>query len=288
MLTTKVSQSARLWYQNIYQKLQHTIKDPQECKTITRILLTHYLDYTFTKEVLDLPLLTTQDNVRSLWKAVERLFKHEPIQYILRSASFCGLELTMRPGVFIPRSETEELTTFISRQNIQPNPHILDLCTGSGCIALALKRMYKEAVVEALDIDPKAIALASYNAMMLRLPVHFFNLDLLTDPLPNKKWDLIVSNPPYVPMLEKVSMLPRVLRYEPHRAIFVPDRNPLVFYKKIAQVAQKHLTPQGRLYVEVHHALANSVAELFEKINLHCINIYKDLHGKDRWISSIR
>ncbi|MCF8322040.1 MAG: peptide chain release factor N(5)-glutamine methyltransferase [Flavobacterium sp.] len=254
------------------------------------------------------PDLTFSSEEIVVWNAVlEQLKKEIPVQYLLGKTSFYGLEFEVNSAVLIPRPETEELVNWILEpQTPNPKPqtlNILDIGTGSGCIAISLAKNIPNAVVFALDVSEKALAIAQRNAKKNTVEVHFIEADILktTDleklPTPHSqlptsnspppaKFDIIVSNPPYVRKLEKQEINKNVLDYEPHLALFVEDTNALVFYNKIAELAQKSLSPRGKLYFEINQYLGKEMIEMLEKMNFKNIELRKDIYGNDRMIKA--
>lgn len=214
---------------------------------------------------------------------LNRLLTDEPIQYVLGVADFYGLKLSVRPGVLIPRPETEELVDLIVKENKSSDLKVLDLCTGSGAIAIALARNLPFSSVTAVDISPEAVAVAEENASKLKTRIKIEKADVLKMSLPSDSFDIIVSNPPYVCESEKAGMEPNVIDHEPHLALFVPDASPLLFYKAIAEQAVEALTANGRLYFEINPLHAAELKQLLSSLNLRDVEIIKDIHGKDRF-----
>ncbi len=222
---------------------------------------------------------------------VKRLLTGEPIQYILGQTEFCELKLKIDKRALIPRPETEELvyalTEEIKRKEIN-SPTIIDLCTGSGCIALALKSLVSSARVVGVDVEQDALSLAKENADLRNLEVEFHLEDILkisdSSNLHKETWDVIVSNPPYIPMKDKFQMDENVLGYEPHIALFVEDVEPLVFYEKIGEYAQKMLNPNGIIAVEIHEDLANETMNVFSNLGFIHVRVLTDLQGKNRMV----
>jgi release factor glutamine methyltransferase len=219
----------------------------------------------------------------------ERLLQHEPVQYVLNESWFYGLKFYVDKNVLIPRPETEELVDWIIRNLKFPFSElkILDIGTGSGCIAIALKRKLRKAEVWACDVSSEALNVAKQNSSNLQAEINFVQLDFLDNPgrdqLPS--FDIIVSNPPYVPAKDKADMNKNVLNFEPHTALFVPDNNPLLFYQAIADFAKKHLKQNGTVYCEIHESLGKKVSELFMQ-NGFMTELKKDMRGKDRMIKA--
>ena len=231
----------------------------------------------------------TEQEEKQLQQYTERLLNREPVQYVLNESWFCGLKLYVDKNVLIPRPETEELVEWIISNCKFPVDElkILDIGTGSGCIPISLKRRIRKAEVWACDISEKALAVAKRNADALGADVNFMQLDILGKEQRNQlpEFDIIVSNPPYVPEKDKAQMQPNVLNYEPPTALFVPDNDPLVFYKAIAVFGKTHLSPKGTIYCEIHENLGSPVEEIFSSSG-YTTELKKDMQQKDRMIKS--
>lgn len=277
--------SSKLLYRQIYQSLLPAIQEEQECLAITQRLLAHYCRLDPVRIVLDEPITLSPAQRQFLSDAIARLKRQEPIQYVLGKAPFLGRDFRVSPAVLIPRPETEALVQYIVDKNPQAGARVLDIGTGSGCIAITLQQELSQATVHALDVDPAALHIAQTNAQRLGAIVHFIQADILYEPLPAQRWDIIVSNPPYVRMAERKQMRPRVLAYEPAKALFVPDEQPLIFYEKIVDLAPQYLAPAGKLYLEINEALGAAVANLLIHAGFEAVCIKQDLHGKDRWVA---
>ncbi|WPR71543.1 peptide chain release factor N(5)-glutamine methyltransferase [Flavobacterium sp. NG2] len=215
-----------------------------------------------------------------------QLKKEIPVQYLLGSTSFYGLEFEVNENVLIPRSETEELVDWIIQENAKAEKSlkILDIGTGSGCIAIALAKNLPNAQVSAIDVSKGALATAQKNALANDVKVQFIEQSILETEDLFQQFDIIVSNPPYVRDLEKQEIKNNVLEYEPHLALFVADDNALVFYRKIAELAQQHLTPNGQLYFEINQYLGKEMVGLLEELGYINIELRKDIYGNDRMI----
>ena len=220
---------------------------------------------------------------------LEKLKKQIPIQYILEEAFFYGLKLYVNDNVLIPRFETEELVELIVQTTTQNKPnYILDIGTGSGCIALALKKELNATNVFAVDVSSEALEVAQKNATQTNLLIQ----SLLMDILQETKWehspflDIIVSNPPYIPLSEKALMHDNVLKYEPHLALFVDNQEPLIFYEKIADFALQHLKPNGHLFFEMNEFNAQAVKEMVAHKGFKNVEIVKDMYGKERMLKA--
>ena len=228
---------------------------------------------------------------------VKRLLKNEPFQYIVGNAHFYGLELNSDKRALIPRPETEELVEWVKgvyMDDIQVL-NFADICTGSGCIALALKSIFPNSKISGTDISLEALQLARENASKTGLDVDFKQFSALDEVEYDEKanfqlesFDCWVSNPPYIPEKEKKLMAENVLEFEPHLALFVSDEKALVFYDKIAQMAIKYLKSKGNLFFEIHENLANETKVLLENIGFQNVEIRKDLQGKDRMIKAVK
>lgn len=220
---------------------------------------------------------------------LERLLKHEPIQYITGEARFHGMDLRVSPDVLIPRPETDELVDIISDDAGETaDLRVLDIATGSGCIAIALCRTLRFPRVEALDVSKAAIKVAEENAKKLKARIRFINADIFDWQPESGNIDIIVSNPPYIDESEKKDMEHNVLDYEPAPALFVPDSDPLVFYKRIADISAGALVPGGRLYFEINPRHAGELADLLTGKGFDNVTVLKDSYGKDRFIKCNR
>lgn len=231
-------------------------------------------------------LALSKEILNQFEEIIKRLKKNEPVQYILGFSWFAGMKLKVTPDVLIPRQETEELVDWIVKENKKQNPLILDLCTGSGCIALGLKKSIINSQVIAIDISEKALLVASENALTNLLEIEFLQSDILKTDLIQTDIDIIVSNPPYVKASEVIEMKSNVIDYEPHLALFVSDDDPLIFYKRLAILAKKSLKKSGKIYLEINEKLSNETAELLELQGFHEIRVRKDLNDRFRMISA--
>lgn len=230
------------------------------------------------------------ENEVEKWKNVlTDLKKQKPIQYILGETQFYGLPFLVNKDVLIPRPETEELVELIlveSRKSKVKSLRILDIGTGSGCIPISLKKNLPDAEVFAVDVSENALEVAKENAKLNSVEVNFIKINILETEDLDQQFDIIVSNPPYVRMLEKEEIKPNVLEFEPHLALFVEDNNPLLFYRKIAQLSKKSLNENGKLYFEINQYLGKETVGLLESLELTNIKLFKDIYGNDRMISA--
>ena len=216
-----------------------------------------------------------------------RLRNHEPIQYILGKTEFYDIHLQVNPSVLIPRPETEELIDWILSEK-KSFRHILDIGTGSGCIAIALAKNISKSEVDAWDVSPAALETANGNAENNNVRINFSRVDILNDEIDYKTYDLIVSNPPYVAESEKQEMEANVLNFEPHLALFVPDSDPLLFYRKIADIAAKQLTSGGELFFEINRTKGSDVVSLLKQKGFTDVQLRKDLSGNERMIKAVK
>ena len=224
--------------------------------------------------------------IDELDRIIGELAAGRPLQYVLGHTEFYGLDFQVREGVLIPRPETEELVrTIVERHRSDSGLRILDIGTGSGCIAVTLAAELPDARVTAVDISDTALCIARRNAERHRQTVRFERRDILTGP-PEGEFDLIVSNPPYVTESEKRQMSPNVLRYEPHRALFVPDDDPLLFYRAIAGLGRRLFAPGGTVYFEINERFGTQTVELLENEGYREIVLSKDFFGKPRTVSA--
>ena len=202
-----------------------------------------------------------------LGDVAEQLSAGRPVQYIIGKTEFCGEEFTVREGVLIPRPETEELVMWARDEAKElPSPRILDLCTGSGCIAIALKKLIPAATVTAIDLSAEALKIAQENATKLGADVRFLADDVLQSvpQLQNESFDIIVSNPPYIPISEREAMHINVTNFEPTMALFVEDSDPLIFYREIARITKSRLSDRGALLFEIHELLADETLQMLQ------------------------
>lgn len=222
-----------------------------------------------------------------VWNVILEQLKQEiPIQYLLGKTSFYGLDFEVNAAVLIPRPETEEIVEWIlesQKSKVESQKvKILDIGTGSGCIAISLAINLPDATVFALDVSEEALATAKKNAANNSVNITFIHQNILETEDLHQQFDFIVSNPPYVRNLEKEEIKKNVLENEPHLALFVADNDALIFYKKIAQLAQKNLLPNGQLYFEINQYLGKEMVDLLEKMNFSAIELRKDIYGNDR------
>ncbi|QQS27943.1 MAG: peptide chain release factor N(5)-glutamine methyltransferase [Sphingobacteriales bacterium] len=223
---------------------------------------------------------------------LQELLQYKPVQYVLGETHFLEIPLIVSPDVLIPRQETEQLVLLIAKfvnQNNMVAPQILDIGTGSGCIALGLKKLLPEANIIALDISKKAIDIAQENAKRNHLFIEFYHGDVLHPNIKNQipnSFDIVVSNPPYIPVSEKNALSRQVNEFEPHLALFVPEHQNLIFYHSISALAKQILLPGGTLFFEMHENQANNIEALLNNFGFQKIRVYVDLYGKNRIVSA--
>jgi len=270
------------------------VYETDESRNIIELVIEHITNMSRAEQVKNKVPYLTCTQLDDLDGITERLKKNEPVQYVLGEAWFAGMKFKVNKNVLIPRPETEELVDWIVKTtnaqysifNVQYS--IMDVGTGSGCIPITLKKKLPQATVSAIDVCSEALFTATENAIELNADVDFLLLDFLDE----EKWkelgqyDIIVSNPPYVKQREINTMHERVKGFEPHLALFVPDEDALIFYKKLAGFSSKHLNPEGSLFVEINEALGEAVVKLLQSAGFVNIELKKDMQGKDRMVKA--
>ena len=261
----------------------------REVGQLACLIVEHVLNYS----KIDIQLKRNDPIADNLYKKitviVDQLKSYKPIQYIFEKAHFFGFDFAVNKNVLVPRQETEELVQWITDDYQDIPLKILDVGTGSGCIAITLSKLLPRCKVDATDISPLALDLAKKNAKMIDAKVHFFEHDILNTGklLPSSNYDVIVSNPPYVRESEKEFMHKNVLDYEPETALFVSDEDPLLFYRAIAKAGKYLLNDEGRIYCEINEALGKEVEELFQLYGYNDIEIRRDINGKERMVKAV-
>ena len=258
--------------------------DDAEASSITYLLLEHFFDIHKQDVIVKKPVDLDKDDMGKVAATLKRIKSMEPVQYIIGTADFYGRKFFVNPAVLIPRPETEELVDLVIRENPASGLSVLDIGTGSGCIAISLQLHLKDAVVYGLDLSAPALKVAEENALQNHASVHLMEKDILNDVLDLQALDLIVSNPPYVRKKESKLMSKNVLKYEPQMALFVPDKDPLVFYKKIIHQAQALLRDKGKLYFEINEAYGQELKEYMEENGFLDVDIFEDFQGKERMV----
>lgn len=258
-----------------------------EIKSFCYLIVEKLTGFSRTEIIVNKNTLFSDEQHHEIDSFIEKLKKFVPIQYILGETEFYGLPFNVNESVLIPRPETEELVDWIqSENNRSVNLSILDIGTGSGCIAISLKQEFPNSRVDAFDISDEALKTAQSNANRNKLEVNLARVDILNAPDFDKKWDIIVSNPPYVTEQEKSEMLPNVLEHEPYVALFVPDNDPLLFYRRIAFFAKSHLQPNGKLYFEINREFGKQTADLLTEMGFKNTEVRKDISGNDRMVKA--
>ncbi len=284
-------------YKNIILPLLAESFDEREADNLFKYALEDY----FSKRYLDIRNYSlSDDELEELNYIYEKITNHYPIQYIFNKSEFYGLDFYVDENVLIPRAETEELVHWILLNNIDTHNNvdthscaylrILDIGTGCGCIPISIKKNKPDWSVSAIDISENALEVARVNALKHKTEIDFILGDILNSQFSseiselNSSFDIIVSNPPYIPAKEKELMSLSTLQHEPHLALFVPNENPIIFYEKIADFAKKHLSENGKLYFELNEFNALDVQEILNKKGFQNVTIKKDFAGKDRML----
>lgn len=273
--------------QSVRHQIEKELSDfyPQgELKVLVRMLLQQVAGWSLVDMLTHNDLTLTAAQQMQIADAVERLKRYEPIQYILGAAEFDGMRLVVDARALIPRPETAELVLLLA-ETLSPDASVLDIGTGSGCIAVALARRLPQAQVSAYDVSPDALALAAENARNQGVKIDFRQVDILHDaPADAPVFDAIVSNPPYVTDSERASMEANVLDYEPALALFVPDDDPLLFYRAIADFAWTHLSIGGRLFFEINHRFGAEIVMMLRHKGFANCAVQHDAFGKERFV----
>lgn len=260
-----------------------------EVKSIGYLIIEKITGFSRTQLIVNKNTIFSDEQHHLVESFVRKLKKNIPIQYILGEEYFMGIKLQVNNSVLIPRPETEELIEWIAAENEKKTAgRMLDIGTGSGCIALSLKSLFPYSEVTAFDVSASALEVARTNATMNHLSVEFQCVDILNPPVFYKKWDVIVSNPPYITHREKIFMEPNVLNHEPHLALFVPDTDPLLFYREIAIFGIKNMMEGGRLCFEINRAYGPQTKTMLESFGYRQVELRKDISGNDRMIRAVK
>ena len=275
----------------ISTRIRQSLRDiypPEELKALTMMICCDMLGFDPLDIYLGKDMILSECKERELENIIFRLQKNEPIQYIRGFAVFGGRKFKVAPGVLIPRPETAELVDWVVNENPGAH-HLLDIGTGSGCIAISLDKKLPDAEVEAWDISEEALAIARKNNDALEARVRFLQRDVLADDWEKiPSFDVIVSNPPYVTEMEKNEMDANVLEWEPGLALFVPDEDPLRFYNRIVRLGSELLLPGGKLYFEINQVYGQETAHILEMNQYRDVRVIKDIFGKDRIVTANR
>lgn len=282
------------------------IYEESEARNIAGLAIEHATSLSKADRLLKKDWALSARQLEQLQQDLQRLQQHEPIQYVMNKAWFYGMELFVDNAVLIPRPETEELVEWIvkdvgasgmdvfERKPMEADEtttlKILDVGSGSGCLALALKKAMPKAEVWGCDISEAALTVARRNGSALDIRVDFQGMNFL-DPAQQKQLptvDIVVSNPPYIPLSGIDSMNPNVVAHEPHTALFVPENDALVFYRALAHFGKHRLHENGRIYMEIHEELGMEVMTFFQQQGYHPVELRKDMQGKDRMVKAVR
>ena len=268
------------------ENLKHLYPD-SEAAAISDWLLEWLTGWSKSERGMHRDLQLSDEQNKTLNDSIKRLLKNEPVQYVTNSSWFCGLCFYVNDQVLIPRPETEELVEWVISHCRFPyqSLSILDIGTGRGCIPVSLKKRLYKADIHAVDISANALAVAQKNSTDLGLPVQFHQLNILSAEERDSLgvFDFIISNPPYIPAQEKVNMEANVTEFEPSLALFVPDNDPLIFYRAIAEMGKTHLKDTGHIMVEMHAILATACQQLFQQYG-YATEIKQDMQGKERML----
>jgi release factor glutamine methyltransferase len=264
--------------------------EKREAESLLAILVQHFFGLSRASLLAKSDFRLSESEMLQLHFAVKELKKYRPVQYIIGETEFFGLNIKVNDAVLIPRPETEELIQLIVANEKKQGLHILDIGTGSGCIAIALAKSLSKAQLTGIDISTAALELASENCAVHAVDILLMEMNILDRKTWNAttQYELIVSNPPYVTHAERSRMQENVLGYEPHQALFVPDNKPLLFYESIFEFSMNHLKKKGRFYVEINETKANAIAEMADARGFIDVIIHKDIHGKNRFVSGVK
>ena len=272
-----------------YCELLCSLYEKDEANAMILILFKYYFNIDRVRMVLEPDLRLSESEMLKIHFAVKDLLRNKPIQYVTGETEFCDLKFKVNENVLIPRPETAEMISkIVNSQQSTVNNHcsIIDVGTGSGCIAISLAKMISNSNVYALDISEEALKIAKENAFNNNVNVSFIHDDILN--LKNNietKFDIIVSNPPYVRELEKAEMHNNVLGWEPHKALFVSDNDPLIFYRSILEFAKTHLKDNGEVWFEINEYLGKEMSDLCHELGFSNVKIHKDFRDRDRVMS---
>lgn len=282
-----------------YNKLNQSLSDlypKSEIRIFGNLILKKITDLSLARILADKDMVLSPEQSEEADQIIERLTNYEPIHYVLGETEFFNLKFKVNPDVLIPRPETEELVEWVSddlkfvessSDSAEQNMKILDIGTGCGCIPVALKKHHPKAQISAMDVSAEALIVAKENGVLNQTDVGFFQDDILNPKADERKWNIIVSNPPYIPLDEKVDIDKQVKSYEPHVALFSPTEEPLLFYHSIAKYALQHLEPDGKIYLETHKNLSRDVAMLLGEYGFKDVIIRTDMSGNERMVRAV-
>lgn len=272
--------------QKIFRDKLQSLYDSREANAITKLVFEKVLQVNSLKIAFEKFRILTVAQRENMEQVLERLMGHEPVQYVIGEADFFGLKFKVNHHVLIPRPETEEIVEWIIDENreVMRPLYIMDIGTGTGCIAITLSKYIPSAAITGLDVSEEALQIAAENNDLNGTKVQFAYTDILKDAIPGGDYDIIVSNPPYVLDSERDNLAYNVINFEPHLALFALVNDGLGFYRKIAAKAFAALKPGGRLYFEIHADKALEISQLLEEAGYRNITVRKDLGGKDRMV----
>jgi release factor glutamine methyltransferase len=256
----------------------------REAGNLVQLLFETFNRWTRSELVLNAEQRLGESELLRYHFALKRLLQGEPIQYVLGYTWFLDLRIATTPAALIPRPETEELVRLTVERNKAAAPRILDIGTGTGCIAIALQKLLPEAAITAIDVSPEALDLATNNAKTHEAPIAFKQLDFLHE-TPEGVFDLVVSNPPYIPLSEATTMEQRVTEHEPHIALFTEDADALIFYRRMMELTPTFLSDNGIVLCEIHESMADALMQLAQSFNLSSPEIHIDMQGKNRMMT---
>lgn len=258
--------------------------DEREAASITKLVFEKVAGRKMTMLLSEPESSILAEQSVQLQSHLEKLMAGSPVQYVLGEAWFHNRLFKVNEHVLIPRPETEELVQWVLSDAGDKRPSILDVGSGSGCIAVSLASELPEANVTALDVSTEALHMVAENATCAGVEVTAIKTDFLTWEPGGRRFDIVVSNPPYIPASERILLDAHVVEHEPHLALFVPDPDPLLFYRKLAELGPSILAPGGRMYMETHHAFASEVEQLFRDAGYQQVDVRKDIHEKPRMV----
>ena len=284
--------SKRIEMHPVYHEIKKTLAGhypDAEASALTKMLLVEGLGFSTLELFGGKDKKVLKKDLDLLHEMSKRLLNDEPIQYIIGKETFCGMTFEVNDRVLIPRPETQDLVDWITDESHgKRSLRILDMGTGSGCIAISLAKRLPQAQVEAWDISEGALETAERNALRNEVKVSFHKKDILSASVEGEQWDIMVSNPPYIAEREKADMEANVLDWEPSNALFVPDDDPLLFYRSIARLGINGLTEGGKLYFEINRAYGKETVEMLQSLGYQDVILRKDRYGNDRMIKATR
>jgi len=273
---------------DIYHKELDYNYSKEEVDSMFYLMIEHFLGLEQFILAIDPGIVITKEEEQYMFEGLSKLKNEHPIQYVLGETTFMDLKIMVNESVLIPRPETEELVNWVLEdiENLDDNLKIIDIGTGSGCVAISLAKLKSNLRATAMDISKSALEVATKNALKNDVDIEFIQADILKITSLKENYDIVVSNPPYVREMEKDKMHNNVLKNEPYLALFVPDGDPLLFYRPIVKLAKKSLTAKGVLYMEINQYLGEAVKELLEEFGYSEIELRKDIFGNDRMIKA--